>query len=164
MPATCAPFGSHACRRRVAGLLAVVALLPLVGCQGPGVGREREVRAVIERQASDWNRGDIPAFMEGYWQSTELSMFSGGVARYGWMALLQHYQTHYPNKASMGTLTFDQLQVRPLGEQAALVLGRWKVSRTDGPIEGNFTLVFQRIDGRWVIVHDHTSVTPYAAK
>jgi ketosteroid isomerase-like protein len=25
------------------------------------------------------------------------------------------------------------------------------------PASGNFSLVFRKIDGRWVIVHDHTS-------
>lgn len=134
----------------------------MLGCRSPGTAGEPQVRGVIEQQAVDWNRGDIPAFMQGYWQSTDLSMFSGGVARYGWMALLQHYQAHYPDRAAMGTLSFDQVQVRMLGESAALVLGRWKVSRADGPIEGNFTLVFQRLNGAWVIVHDHTSVTPSA--
>ena len=55
-------------------------------------------------------------------------------------------------------LRFGELKVQPLGQTAALVLGRWHLSRDGGDLEGNFSLVFQQIDGRWLIVHDHTSL------
>jgi ketosteroid isomerase-like protein len=32
-----------------------------------------------------------------------------------------------------------------------------KLDRQSEPVQGNFTLVLRKIDGRWVIVHDHTS-------
>jgi ketosteroid isomerase-like protein len=43
------------------------------------------------------------------------------------------------------------------GDAAAMVLGEWKVDRANEPVGGNFTLVVRKFDGRWVIVHDHTS-------
>jgi ketosteroid isomerase-like protein len=49
------------------------------------------------------------------------------------------------------------LEIRPLGDAAALVLGQWKLDGLSAPLGGNFTLVFRKIDGGWVIVHDHTS-------
>jgi ketosteroid isomerase-like protein len=49
------------------------------------------------------------------------------------------------------------LEITPLGDAAALVLGQWKLDRQNEPVGGNFTLVFRKINGRWVIVHDHTS-------
>ncbi len=39
----------------------------------------------------------------------------------------------------------------------ALVLGRWRLQRKRDPVGGNFSLLFRRIAGRWLIVHDHTS-------
>ena len=56
----------------------------------------------------------------------------------------------------MGKLTFSDLEVFPLGDSAALMLGRWKLDRKE-PIGGNFSLVWRKIDGEWLIVHDHTS-------
>jgi len=56
----------------------------------------------------------------------------------------------------MGQLKFTQLEVTPLGDSAELVLGRWHLTR-ESPVGGNFTLVFRRIDGNWLIVHDHSS-------
>jgi len=58
----------------------------------------------------------------------------------------------------MGTLDFGHLEFQMLGESAALVLERWKLERKAGPIGGNFSLVLRKFDGRWLIIHDHTSV------
>jgi ketosteroid isomerase-like protein len=57
----------------------------------------------------------------------------------------------------MGRLSFSNLEITPLGDEAALVLGEWKLEREEEAVSGNFSLVFRKIDGRWVIVHDHTS-------
>jgi beta-aspartyl-peptidase (threonine type) len=57
----------------------------------------------------------------------------------------------------MGHVTFSDFEITPLGDSAALVLGEWKLDRASEPVAGNFTLVVRKIDGRWVIVHDHTS-------
>ena len=58
----------------------------------------------------------------------------------------------------MGQLRFSQLEVTSLGESAALVLGRWRLARDASPVSGSFSLIFRRIDGKWVIIHDHTSI------
>jgi hypothetical protein len=59
----------------------------------------------------------------------------------------------------MGELTLDDLEITPLGTEAALVLGNWTVRRPEESetTGGNFTLVFRLLDGKWLIVHDHTS-------
>jgi hypothetical protein len=57
----------------------------------------------------------------------------------------------------MGQLRFSQLEITLLGDAAALVLGRWQLTRPTSPVGGNFSLVLRRIDGRWLIIHDHTS-------
>jgi ketosteroid isomerase-like protein len=57
----------------------------------------------------------------------------------------------------MGRLTLSGLEITPLGDTAALTLGQWKLDRQSEPVSGNFTLVLRKIDGQWVIIHDHTS-------
>jgi ketosteroid isomerase-like protein len=37
------------------------------------------------------------------------------------------------------------------------MLGEWRLEREVEPVGGNFTLVFRKVDGRWLIIHDHTS-------
>jgi ketosteroid isomerase-like protein len=115
------------------------------------------VTAVLTMQQEVWNRGDIAAFMEGYWKSPELS-FAGstGVTR-GWQPVLDRYRKKYPDLKAMGHLDFSDLEVRSLGKDAALVIGRWHLKRESGELGGIFTLVFQKFPEGWRIIHDHTS-------
>jgi len=119
---------------------------------------EREsINAVLNAQQTAWNRGDVDAFLVGYWRSPELT-FSGssGVAR-GWDGVLARYKKNYPDKAAMGQLDFSELEFRFLGPDAALVLGRWHLKREKDDLRGVFSLVWQRFPDGWKIIHDHTS-------
>lgn len=119
------------------------------------------IHALLEQQNAAWNQADIDTFMVAYWNSPELSFSSGGGTTRGWQATRERYRTRYPDQATMGQLTFSDLETRLLGPDAALTLGRWKLKR-EQPIDGNFTLVWQKIDGDWRIIHDHSSSTPNA--
>ena len=118
------------------------------------------VIAVLRQQEAAWNDGDINRFMEHYWKTDKLTFSSGGTTTRGWENTLNNYRRRYPTKEKMGKVRFDNLEVFPLGETAALVLGRYFLERKPEPLQGNFSLVFQKIDGRWVIIHDHTSQSP----
>jgi ketosteroid isomerase-like protein len=119
-----------------------------------------QIESVLKMQQEAWNRGDIEAFLQGYWHSPELT-FSGssGISR-GWDGVLKRYQETYPNRAAMGQLTFSNLEFRRLGPAAYLVLGQWHLSRESGATGGLFTLIFERFPGSWRIIHDHTSLVP----
>jgi uncharacterized protein (TIGR02246 family) len=112
---------------------------------------------VLKNQQYSWNKGDVDAFLEGYWHSPELT-FSGasGTAR-GWDAVRARYKKTYADRETMGQLEFSGLEFRFLGPDAALVLGHWHLTRAKGDIGGVFTLVWQRFPEGWRIVHDHTS-------
>jgi ketosteroid isomerase-like protein len=118
------------------------------------------ITAVLNAQQAAWNRGDVDAFLVGYWHSPELT-FSGtsGVSR-GWDGVMARYKKNYPDQAAMGRLDFSELEYRFLGPEAALVLGRWHLDREKGDIGGVFSLVWQRFPEGWKIVHDHTSAVP----
>ena len=122
------------------------------------------ILAVLTTQQNDWNRGDTRAFMNGYWNSTELT-FAGtrGFTR-GWQTVMERYQKTYADKAAMGMLDFQELEIRPLGPDAALVLGKWHLQRQAGDVGGIFTLVFQKFPEGWRIVHDHTTQSPPETK
>lgn len=115
------------------------------------------LRELLTAQVAAWNHGDIPGFMEGYWKSDQTT-FSGasGVTR-GWQAVLDRYRKNYATRAAMGRLEFSDLEITPLGGDAALILGRWHLDRDSGPTGGVFTLVARRLPEGWRIIHDHTS-------
>ena len=115
------------------------------------------IAKILDDQHTAWNRGDIDAFLQGYWHSPELTFSgSGGIAR-GWDAVLVRYKKTYPDRAAMGQLDFSQLEFHFLGPDAALVLGHWHLVRAEGDIGGVFSLVWQRFPEGWRIIHDHTS-------
>jgi len=147
--------------------LAVIAGVLLAQDAGIRVSENRVVSHAADRakitealktQQDAWNRGDVSAFLKGYWESPELT-FSGssGIAR-GIAGVRERYQRNYPDRATMGELTFSDLEFRFLGPQAALVLGKWHLKReSKGDVGGVFSLVWQRFPDGWKIVHDHTS-------
>ena len=135
-----------------------ILLLCLVACASARPFQPAEVEAVLTAQAAAWNRGDLDGYMAGYLHSDRLVFTSGGHVRHGWQDAYDHYKARYGNdKASMGQLAFSILQVDPIGDAGAVVLGRWTLT---GPQAGGgiFTLVLARDPSGWHIVHDHTSI------
>src|ERR1700724_839464 len=116
-----------------------------------------EIKAVLHAQQEAWNRGDIDAFMEGYRRSDETVFVSGDEVTRGWQKVLDRYKKKYSDRAKMGALTFSNLEITPLGNDAAVALGAWKLKRASDEPRGRFTLIFRRFSEGWRIVHDHTS-------
>lgn len=120
-----------------------------------------DILAVMRAQEAAWNRGDLAAFMElGYWNSPELTFFSGGEVSRGFDEMLARYRRNYeaPGK-ERGTLAFTQLEVVPLANDAALARGRWDLDYANqSDVGGLFTLALRLTPDGWRIVHDHTSV------
>ncbi len=115
-----------------------------------------ELADLMLKQAEAWNRGDLSEFMTPYWKDERLTFSSGGKTKRGWQATLDNYRLNYPNREAMGKLAFANLETQELGTDAMLMLGTWHLERSE-PIGGNFSLVWKRIDGQWLIVHDHSS-------
>ncbi|MDX1440339.1 MAG: nuclear transport factor 2 family protein [Rubricoccaceae bacterium] len=118
------------------------------------------VRAILDDQVAAWNRGDIRGFMRGYERSDSLVFISNGNMRRGWQTSLYAYVRNYPNQAAMGTLSFEDIKIVPLGEDAALVFGMYRLQRENDEPLGLFSLVFKNTEDGWRIIHDHTSSSP----
>jgi beta-aspartyl-peptidase (threonine type) len=139
-------------------LLVLSGSIHLLGA--PDKGRDADVKSineVLSAQQAAWNRGDVDAFLIGYWRSPELTFSGGNGVSRGWDGVLARYKKSYPNHAAMGQLEFSDLEFRFLGPDAALVLGQWHLKREGGDIGGVFTLVWQKFPDGWKIIHDHTS-------
>ena len=137
---------------------ACAALPDAIGAE-PGDDPARAIRAVIERQAADWNRGDLDAFLTGYWNSPKVVFQSGGNRFDGWEAMRDRYRQRYKSEGkAMGQVAFSRIEIEPLGPESALVRGAWRLTMPDGSRPGGlFTLVFRKFADGWKIVHDHTS-------
>ena len=116
-----------------------------------------EIRAVMDRQASAWNRGDIDGYMEGYVRSDKLEFVSGGKITRGWHTVRDRYYRKYDSREKMGTLGFSEIKVSSLNANTAVVQGRWSLRRKADQPHGSFVLIFRRTSSGWRIVHDETS-------
>lgn len=117
------------------------------------------VTQVLERQAAEWNRGDVRAFMTSYEDSQETAFVgSKGVAK-GYQRVLESYLKGYPTRDAMGKLTFSDIEVRPLGADYASAIGRFRLERNakgGGNAAGIFTLLFHKTPAGWKIILDHS--------
>lgn len=118
---------------------------------------EAAIRKVMHLQQEAWNRADIESFMQGYWKSDSLKFIGRKGISYGWQTTLDNYKKGYPTPEAMGTLTFTILSLEMLSNTSAYMIGRWHLKRTTDEPGGHFTLLWRKINGKWVIVADHTS-------
>ena len=118
---------------------------------------EKTIRDIMAQQESAWNRGDLEAFMNGYWKSDSLRFIGSKGLTYGWDQTLQNYKKGYPDPDAMGKLKFTILSVEKLSGRSAFVIGKWQLTRKIGDLSGHYTLLWRKIKGKWVIVADHSS-------
>ena len=121
--------------------------------------QELNIIKVLIAQENAWNKGDLVGFASGFKDSPDTLFITHTVSR-GFSGLLDEYKRDYPNKAAMGTLTYSDLEVHPLDENFAVVIGKYRLERSKkdgGNAEGLFSLVFENTDNGWKIVVDHTT-------
>ena len=121
---------------------------------------EQAVRSVLDDQVKAWNNGDIEGYMKGYWNSEETAFVSGGTVTRGYAGVLARYRKLYDSREKMGSLTFDDLQIRVMSSASAVVTGVWGLMRANGKPWGRFTLILEKKTEGWRIVYDHTSSAP----
>jgi ketosteroid isomerase-like protein len=120
------------------------------------------ILTMLNRQADDWNRGDLDAFAKGYKNSPDI-LFMGRTIRHGYDQMLAGYRKSFPTRAAMGKLAFTNLEVQPLDEHFATVTGRFHLERTaagGGNAGGFFLLVVEKTPAGWKIIRDDTTGDP----
>ena len=134
--------------------LILICFAPLLAAQTD------DIRAMLEKSAAAWNRGDLASFVTDYEDSPQTTFIGSEVVRGDRKAILDRYRRRYPNREAMGTLAFSEIEVRPLAAGVALATGKFQLRRTaagGGDAAGRFTLVLKKTPAGWKIIHDHTS-------
>lgn len=111
----------------------------------------------FEASAAAWNRADIDGHVAMYADSSAFMTGEGpqvGRQRTADLLLRAFFRDGQP----VQQLRFESLEVRRLGPTHALATGRFILS--GGGMDdrtGWFTTIWAYADGRWQIIHDHSS-------
>lgn len=116
-----------------------------------------QIKKIFYQQEEDWNKGDIDAFMKAYWNSDNLQFGGASGITKGWQQTLERYKTSYPDRASMGKLSFQIKDMTRHSEKVVSLTGSWQLTRDKDQPGGHFLLIWRKIEGEWKIVVDHTS-------
>ncbi|MCX2586057.1 MULTISPECIES: YybH family protein [unclassified Pedobacter] len=132
-------------------------LICSVGAFAQSPKDKQAILDVLEMQRTEWNKGNLETFMQGYVKSDSLLFVGSSGPTYGWQKTLDNYKKTYAGKAGMGVLTFGIKKVDFLNTDVAFVLGSWHLKREKDEPQGYFTLLFKRLNGEWKIFVDHSS-------
>ena len=118
---------------------------------------EEAIRAMLNAGQIAWNNGDIDVFMEGFWKSDSLQFISPRGVSHGWEATRDNYKKGYPDRSSMGTVSYEVLELTLMSPSVFVISCQYHITQEIGKREGIFTAVFRKINGKWLVVHYHTS-------
>ncbi len=118
---------------------------------------ESEVRQSLARLQTDWNSGDMEAYLAAYWNDPGLSMMTGGTALRGWQAVAELFRATWTTEPAMGDFSASNVAVGVLDDRTAIASGGFQHVFQHETVEGVFTHVWRRFGDRWLIVHEHTS-------
>lgn len=108
----------------------------------------------MKAQELAWNNGDINGFMNYYWNNDSLKFIGSRGITCGWQKTLNNYLTSYPNKEAMGILTFTIKEATQLSKKYFYY---WSVGTKKISPWGSFYFAVEKINGKWLIIADHTS-------
>ena len=116
-----------------------------------------DIMRVMKSQEKAWNNGDINLFMNGYLKSNQL-VFSGKSGPvYGWHETKERYFNNYPDADVMGQLKFTVNKIHSISPNIAFLIGEYHLKRSIQESYGHFTLIWKKINDKWLIISDHTS-------
>ena len=121
---------------------------------------EGEVEAVMRNLVSDWNAGDMTAYLAAYVESADLRLLSSAGIVKGWDTVNTLFREQFPDEPRMGDFTMDAVEVRLLTDDVAVASGKFEHVFAEQTIQGSFSHVLRRLeDGSWLIELEHVSRT-----
>lgn len=138
-------------------LIAILFISSSTFAQNSAQDAKKSILSIMKIQEDNWNKGDIEAYMAGYWNSDSLLFIGGTGPQYGWKKTLDRYLKSYPNKDAMGHLTFETIRFNFLPPKNAQISGKWFLKREEGDLSGYYSLLWEMKNGEWKIIYDHSS-------
>lgn len=117
---------------------------------------EQQIRALLNGTAEGWNKGDLAQYLSVYTpDATEMLSTgpAGGVEAIEKTMKEGFWKTGRP----IQVLRYENIVVRMLGKEGALVTGQFILSGAERPDrKGWFTTVWKKTKDGWRMIHDHS--------
>lgn len=119
---------------------------------------EELILANFKKQETCWNNEDIECYMQAYSTTDEIQTISTGGVTFGYENIISNYKKYFP-KGKMGTLFFDEFNLRKLSKKLYFVTGQFnlKFEGREKLAQGWFSVIMKKEKGNWVIITDHSS-------
>lgn len=120
---------------------------------------EETISAMLRDQAEAWNAGDFERYMAHVWKSDEFRYVADAAVITGWQNVMNLYRG-YDTPGKRGLLSYDNIRVDPLSDNAAVVFAGWAVKHPGNPsadLSGVMTKVYKMLEGEWVATSVHFS-------
>lgn len=149
--------------RFLACLLCAVMLAAWTGCASRGSKAQQTQKSVpqavtveLQRSVAGWNEGNVEVFVGVYAEDATFARPENFVR--GRAAIRDLYAPIFMPNISRDALMLEQVEVTPLGKDIVLVKSIYRNMR-NGKVtrRGTTTLVMRMAEGKWRIVHDHSS-------
>lgn len=117
---------------------------------------DESIIAQLRIQQDAWNNGDLNVFLSIYAPDEGLVVVGSDVILTGIDNVRERYEAAYGTSESMGQLVFELNDLYLIDDNHAWVLGSWKLTHDGSESSGLFTTLWQKNDGVWLIIRDHT--------
>ena len=117
-----------------------------------------ELTSMLADGAAAWNRGDLDAFMADYVPGERTSFVTNQGVLHGLDEIRARYAPRFAPGGVRDSLSFERIETDWLAPGVAYMNAVYVLSRGDSVVaRGPTSLVLLRHEGRWRIVHDHSS-------
>jgi uncharacterized protein (TIGR02246 family) len=142
----------------------------LVAPSAMAASAEDEVLQVMTNWFKAFNTNNFELMSSLWWHSPKTTQFApgkdGAFLTEGWDALAESLKSTYKQPVGSYQNSMHHPQVMMLGDNVAIITS-YNIAITNPPVVKEQTValvrgtfVVQKINGKWLIVHEHSSVVP----
>lgn len=119
---------------------------------------QHQILAVLDHGARAWDAGHLDDFLSDYLPDSETTFITKTGVLHGVDAIRGVYAARFAPGAQRDSLHFQNVEVDILAPDVVNTIAWYVLTRGDSiTARGPTSLVMRRVNGRWRIVHDHSS-------